>query len=213
MLVDLTLIYIDLFIKIISISNERKAALQFEAKVWSIIDAIRRLSVFCDTDSWVSAWRIYYRQLLGSVHKQRDRSCFLSFSFFSFLPFYRLCNTSFGLPGVPCRFRAQIFADTPLNVQRRSGGETPSRNLGSPQICPRQIFAYWYAGSAFAPRVFLPRPSFVFYRRLLRLLRVGFLRVWYRCFPVAIILSNDFLRKGTRMKSTLFMKVEYIKYE
>lgn len=103
---------------------------------------------------------------------------FLSFPFFSFFPVYRFRDTSFGLLGVPYCFRAQIFADTPLNVQRRSEGGASSRNFGSPQICPRQIFAYWYAGSAFAPRVFpLSRTPFMLYRRLLRLLRVGFLRV------------------------------------
>lgn len=50
------------------------------------------------------------------------------------------------------RFRVQIFANTLLSVRRRSGGGTPSQNLGSSQICPRQIFAYWYSGSAFIPR-------------------------------------------------------------
>lgn len=131
--------------------------------------------------------------MLGCVHKCDH----VPFPFFFFLSAYRLRDTSFGLLGVPCRFRAQIFADTPLNVQRRSGGGTPSRNLGSPQICPRQIFAYWYAGSAFAPRVFPPFCApFVFYRRHLRLLRVGFLQVWYRRFPVVIVYLVKLLTKG-----------------
>jgi hypothetical protein len=147
-----------------------------KSKVLNIVDMVRRL-LFCDADFCISVGRIYYRQSLGCVHKRRDRSCSFPFPFFFFSPCLSASRYLVRLLGIPCRFRAQIFADTPLNVQR-SGGGTPSRNLGSPQICPRQIFTYWYAGSALAPRVpTLPRTPFVFYRRLLRLLRVEFLRV------------------------------------
>jgi len=48
-----------------------------------------------------------------------------------------------------------------------------------------------------SPRFPPSRASFVFYRRFLWLLLVEFLRVWYQCFPVAIIyLVKRLLTKG-----------------
>jgi len=135
-------------------------------------------------NKFLNLWWIYYRQSLGHVGNKTIRIPFPYFLFFSFLSAYQLHDTSFGLPEVPSRFRAQIFADTPLNVQ--SEGGTSSRNLGSPQICSRQIFAYWYARSALASRVFLPlAPPSCFIDDFYDFF--GFLRVRYRCFPAAII--------------------------
>lgn len=132
---------------------------------------------------------------------------FLSLLFFPFLPAYRFRDTSFGLLGVPCRFRAQIFTDTPLNVQRRSRDGTPSQNLGSPQICLRQIFAYWYAGSAFTPRVFLlPVLPSCFISDFYDFFALNFCKFDIGVF-LPSTLSNGFLRKGTRVKSVLSIAV------
>lgn len=119
------------------------------------------------------------------MHKRDWFTYFFPFLFSPLIGFVILC-----LLEVRYRFRVQIFANTLLSVQRRSGGGTPSQNLGSPQICPRQIFAYWYSGSAFIPR-FSP------VLRIFRVLSMIFMTssVWYQRFTVMLlssILPNGF---------------------
>lgn len=110
------------------------------------------------------------------------------------------------------RFRVQIFANTLLSVQRRSGGGTPSQNLGSPQICPQQIFAYWYSRSAFILR-FSP---FLRFRVLSMIFTTSSRRCListFYCYTAIVYLVKLLLtRKGTQV-STLFIEAEYVKYE
>lgn len=101
---------------------------------------------FCNSDFLTNFLPIIIMYLV-CTNETNLHIFFLSFLSSQLIGFVILC-----LLKVRYRFRVQIFANTLLSVRRRSGGGTPSQNLGSPQICPRQIFAYWYSGSAFIPR-------------------------------------------------------------
>lgn len=109
------------------------------------------------------------------------------------------------------RFRVQIFANTLLSVRRRSEGGTPSQNLGSPQICPRQIFAYWYSGSAFIPRF---SPVLRFFRVLSMIFTTSSsvfdINVLLLCCYRLSLAKRLLTREGTRI-STIFIEAECIK--
>lgn len=95
------------------------------------------------------------------------------------------------------RFRAQIFANTLLSVQRRSGGGTPSRNLGSLQICPRQIFAYWYSRSAFILRF---SPFLRFFRVLSMIFTTSWRRYLISTFYYYLSILSSYFSHGRELK-------------